>query len=87
MPILRVIEVLMPVAAVIAAVLLRRIATTETPDTAPAGQNQPECTRCGATEINWVTAVCVPRWARVQSRLLCPSCLHGFLEWMRDYRI
>lgn len=54
MSILRAIEVLMPVAAVIAAVLLRRIAAAETPDAAPAGQNQPECTRCGATEINWV---------------------------------
>ncbi|MGJ5899414.1 hypothetical protein ACSCBZ_46865 [Streptomyces niveiscabiei] len=85
MSILGTIEVLMPVAAVIAAVLLRRIATTDTNSGAvPAGHNQPECAQCGATEINWVAAVCVPRWARVQGRLLCPACLRGFPEWMHS---
>jgi len=78
MSILLTIEILMPVAAVTAAVLLRHLA----PEAAQAGADQPECAQCGATEINWVAAVYVPQWARVQGRLLCPYCLRAFPEWM-----
>jgi len=77
MPFLLAIQILMPAAAVTAALFLKRLAAAD------SGPTQPECAGCGVTEISWVAAVCV-RWARVQGRLLCPACLRGFPEWMHS---